>query len=95
MQTKLIAELKKIEHGIKKNSGKKIPYSHPAYDQLIEDFSAQDKIFKDVDPNDVDYQIAHDLILAIDNELTALHDREQIMGSFGDNLPSRPPFKRL
>lgn len=95
MQTKLIAELKKIEHGIMKNAGKKIPYSHPAYDQLIEDFSDQDKIFKDVDPNDVDYQIARDLILAIDNALTALHDREKIMGSFGDDLPSRPPFKRL
>lgn len=95
MQTKLIAELKRIENGIMKNSGQDIPYSHPAYDQLIDDFSAQNKLFKDVDPKDVDYDVAYNLVTAIDNELTALHDKEEIMGTFKGDLKRRPPFKRL
>ncbi|EPT0777916.1 hypothetical protein QM092_12240 [Enterobacter hormaechei] len=95
MQTKLIAELNRIENGIMRNSGKDIPYSHPAYDQLIDDFSVQNKVFKDVDPKDIDYDVAYNLITAIDNELTALHEKEKIMGSFKGELKRRPPFKRL
>lgn len=95
MLNEIITELTKIDDGIRLNSGKKIPYSDPAYDQLIEDFSAQNQIFKKVDPQAVDYDKAHSLVITIDNELTALYEKEQILGSFDGNLGRRPPLKRL